>query len=80
MDQGQTTRPVRELDLRFLEPPEPFVQTMDALETLQPGDCLRILLYREPVPLYRVLDQHGYERHTEVHDDGTYAILITRRR
>lgn len=65
------------VDGRHLEPPEPFVQTMDALDTLPAGEKLLLLLYREPHPLYRVLQQNGYRYETELVADGTYEILIS---
>lgn len=66
------------LDARFLEPPEPFVQSMEMLDTLPPGEQMLLLLYREPHPLYRVLSQNGHTWQTELRPDGTFAILITR--
>lgn len=64
------------VDARFLEPPEPFTRTMEALEVLPPGESLLLLLYREPHPLYRVLNQNGYVYTTELVADGTFEILI----
>lgn len=69
----------RVLDARFLPPPEPFVQAMEALDTLGPGEQLLLLLYREPFPLYKVLAEHGFVRETRQQPDGTFEILITRR-
>lgn len=71
-------KPSPVLDARFLEPPEPFVQTMEMLDTLQPGEQMLLLLYREPHPLYRVLTQNGHTYATELLADGTFEILITR--
>lgn len=67
----------RELDARFLPPPEPFVQTMEMLSALRPGEQMRLLLYREPHPLYRVLEQNGHRWQTKLQPDGTFEILIT---
>ena len=66
------------VDARFLEPPEPFVQAMEMLDTLQAGEQVLLLLYREPHPLYRVLVQNGHAYTTELLPDGTFEILITR--
>lgn len=66
------------VDARFLEPPEPFVQTMAMLDELQPGEKMLLLLYREPHPLYKVLRQNGHDYETELLADGTFEILITR--
>ena len=66
------------VDARFMEPPEPFVQTLDMLKVLPEGERMLLLLYREPHPLYRVLLQDGFRYETELLDDGTFEILIGR--
>lgn len=66
------------VDARFMEPPEPFVLTMEMLDTLQPGETMLLLLYREPHPLYKVLRQNGHAYQTELLADGTFEILISR--
>jgi uncharacterized protein (DUF2249 family) len=66
------------VDARYLEPPEPFVRTMELLDTLAPGERMLLLLFREPHPLYRVLRQNGYSHETELVADGTFEILIWR--
>lgn len=75
MSQSRTPHVV---DARFMVPPEPFVQTMEMLDTLQPGEQMLLLLYREPHPLYQVLARHGHAYATELQADGTFEILITR--
>ena len=75
MSHPKTTHVV---DARYLEPPEPFVQTMEMLDTLKPGERMLLLLFREPHPLYKVLRQNGYTSETELVADGTYEILIWR--
>jgi uncharacterized protein (DUF2249 family) len=66
------------VDARYLEPPEPFVRTMELLDTLAPGERMLLLLFREPHPLYRVLQKNGYSHETELVADGTFEILIWR--
>ena len=68
----------REIDARALEPPEPFVRVMEALDLLDRGEAsaLRVLLYREPFPLYNALEQNGYRRESRMEDDGTWVIRI----
>jgi len=67
----------RTVDARYLEPPQPFVETLEMLATLQPGEEMLLLLFREPHPLYRVLQQNGHRWQTELHADGTFAVRIT---
>jgi uncharacterized protein (DUF2249 family) len=66
----------RVIDGRELEPPEPFVQTMDALDTLEPGQRLLLLLAREPFPLYRALDLNGVSWTRERNDSGDFEIRM----
>ena len=66
------------VDARYMEPPEPFVQTMEMLDTLKAGEKMLLLLFREPDPLYKVLRQNGYTYETELLADGTFEILIWR--
>lgn len=48
------------LDVSDLEPPDPLVRTLAAVETLQPGQYLRMLHRREPCLLFPHLDQQGF--------------------
>ena len=66
------------VDARNLEPPEPFVQTMEMLDTLQAGERMLLLLFREPHPLYKVLRQNGHDFEVDLVADGTFEILIYR--
>ncbi|MBL8431150.1 MAG: sulfurtransferase TusA family protein [Dechloromonas sp.] len=66
------------VDARYMEPPEPFVQTMEMLDRLKPGEKMLLLLFREPHPLYKVLRQNGHAYETELLADGTFEILIRR--
>jgi hypothetical protein len=68
---------VRLIDGRGLLPPEPFELTLAALEDLERGAELVLLLYREPHPLYQVLRQNGFAHRVESLDDGTFEIHIT---
>lgn len=72
------TRAHHTIDARDMEPPEPFVLTMDALATLEPSHTLLLILNREPHPLYRALQKQGYTYQTEVTLQGTFEILIWR--
>lgn len=66
------------VDARYMEPPEPFVKTMEMLDLLQEGEKMLLLLFREPHPLYKVLKQNGHGYETELLPDGTFEILISR--
>lgn len=68
---------VRLIDGRGLLPPEPFELTLAALEDLELGAELILLLYREPHPLYQVLRQNGFTYRVDAQDDGTFEIRIS---
>ena len=67
------------IDAREMEPPEPFVVTMDALDAMDPSHTLLLILTREPHPLYRALTKQGYAYRTEITPDYTIEILIWRK-
>ena len=64
------------IDAHGLEPPEPMEKVMQALVLLRPGDSIRLLLPREPFPLYPLLAERGYRHTTRMEADGSYVILI----
>ena len=77
----ETTSPAdRVIDARELEPPEPFTQTMAALDTLVPGQKLRLILPREPYPLYRALELNGVAWRSEWKASGDFEIVMWRER
>ena len=66
------------LDVRWLEPPEPFERVVNALETLPRDGSLRVLIHREPHPLYRWLTREGYKYQTRFDPEGWFEVRITR--
>lgn len=72
------TNVIKVIDGRGLEPPEPFMLMMDALNGSRPGEVIRLLLTREPFPLYQVLDASGFMYQTRHGSDGTVEILSWR--
>ena len=67
---------VIQLDLCGLEPPEPIERVLDALSRLQAGDEIRMLIDREPRPLYRILEQNGFEYTVTPREGYLFDILI----
>jgi uncharacterized protein (DUF2249 family) len=74
----ETTTTDITIDARDMEPPEPFVVTMEALDLLGAGQTLKLILLREPFPLYRALQKQGFTHRTEITPQGTIEILIWR--
>ena len=66
------------IDAREMEPPEPMVLTLEALDTLGPDDRLLLILTREPYPLYRALQSRGFTHKTDITPQGTVEILMWR--
>lgn len=69
-------KPDIEVDARWLEPPEPMEMAMDAIGRMEPGQRVRLLLHREPMPLYGMLRQMGLTHQTRPIEEGCYEILI----
>jgi uncharacterized protein (DUF2249 family) len=67
------------IDVCGLEPPEPLERVLDALSVLEPGQQLRMLIDREPRPLYGILQQNGFRHEVLPRSDGLYEILIKHR-
>jgi hypothetical protein len=74
---AQAREEIRPLDVRGLEPPEPFTRIMKAL-TQSPDKPLRVLIHREPFPLYDILAEQGFNHRTRALEDGGFEILIER--
>ena len=66
----------QDLDVSELEPPEPLERILDALADLPEGDWLRVRHRRDPVPLYRILQNMGYRWHTDRVAPARFEILI----
>jgi len=48
------------IDVRHLSPPEPFERIVLALRLLEGERRLRVLIHREPLPLYQYLAERGF--------------------
>src|SRR5262249_37692781 len=56
----------------------PLVRILKALETLDAGDRLEVLIDRRPMLLYPQLDARGFTYVTEEREPGQFGIVITR--
>lgn len=66
------------LDNRGLEPPQPMMQTLAALENLGEDETLTIINDRRPMFLYEQLEELGFKQRTEPQEDGSFKIEIFR--
>lgn len=69
-----------ELDNRGLEPQEPMVRILAALNRLVEDEYILAHNDREPMFLYPRLDEMGYLYKSEVQEDGSCRIAIRRPR
>jgi uncharacterized protein (DUF2249 family) len=76
-DDQEWPNPVRHLDNRDLDPPEPMVRILAAVESMAPGEVLSALLCREPVFLFPQLAKRGHTWRGGFEPDGTtYKVLV----
>lgn len=69
--------PAKFLDNRDLDPPEPMVRILAAVETMREGETLSALLRREPVFLFPELAKRGHQWRGGFESDGsTYKIMV----
>jgi len=69
--------PVRHLDNRDLDPPEPLVRILAATEAMAKGEVLSALLCREPLFLFPELAKRGHGWRGGFEPDGTtYKVLV----
>lgn len=66
------------LDNRGLEPPQPMMRTLAALEKLSDDETLTIINDRRPMFLYEQLEELGYQQRTVQQEDGSFRIEIFR--
>lgn len=64
------------LDLRGLFPPEPMERVLDTLGNLAPGQQVRMLIDREPIPLFRILERNGYVYSRSEPEPGLFQVTI----
>ncbi len=64
------------LDVRDLEPPEPYELATETLSNLQPGQYVRMISRRMPRLLYPWLDEHGFCEETRDNAVDLYEIFI----
>lgn len=66
------------LDNRGLEPPNPMIRTLEALDSMAPGAVLVIHNDRVPVYLLPQLADAGAQYQVEEQPDGSARVRITK--
>lgn len=67
---------VPEVDARGLEPPEPLVRILAALESLPAGATLRARTDREPCHLFGEAEQRGFSHQCNQQPDGSWITVL----
>lgn len=67
------------LDVRGMEPPEPMVRTLAALQSLPPGRTLVQINVRVPEFLLPKLDEQGYQYEVREQSEELVRVFIRRR-
>jgi len=68
------------VDARGLEPPEPMVRVLNALDELPRGERLLMLIHIEPRPLFRVLERNQFAYRCELMPEGHFEVTIWHRK
>lgn len=66
------------IDARRLEPPQPMVRILEALQQLPQGGTLEAHTDRKPIHLLPLLEARGYSARNEVQPDGSCLTIIRR--
>lgn len=79
MPQVQQESAPRELDVRPIlrSGGEPFQAIMEAVNTLGPGQGLRLLAPFRPQPLFKVMANRGFDHEVREIDGGDWEVLFT---
>lgn len=67
-----------EVDARGLEPPEPMLRILSALEALASGGVLRARTDRRPIHLLPELEARGVRHESEEQPDGSWSTTLRR--
>ena len=66
------------IDVRELAPPAPLEKILSALDTVGPGNHLKVLHRREPCMLYPMLERKGFAYRLLKRNEHLYEITIWR--
>ncbi len=75
---GSVTAAETEVDARGLEPPEPMLRILGAIEALKPGATFRARTDRRPLHLYAELDARGVRYASEQLADESWITTLSR--
>ncbi len=67
---------IRSIDVREMEAPEPLEVILENLQTLEADEQLQVMHWREPLLLYPILEQQGWQKNI-YYDEKTQVYIIT---
>jgi uncharacterized protein (DUF2249 family) len=67
-----------DVDARGLEPPEPLIRILNALESASAGATVRARTDREPCHLFGEATQRGFHHESRAQPDGSWLTVLTR--
>lgn len=74
---GENSSPIRR-DLRGMEPPQPMIEILTALERMESGGQLVALLPHRPIHLLPRLEAAGHHYTMEQRDSDTWELKVTK--
>jgi hypothetical protein len=69
-------REIIDVDVRGLEPPEPLVKILEAVESAPGSAVLHARTLRRPMHLYAALEERGWKGETIEQPDGSFVTAI----
>jgi uncharacterized protein (DUF2249 family) len=69
---------VQQIDARGLEPPEPLIRILNALESLPADQKLHAITDRRPCHLFGEAEQRGFRHDCTEQPDGSWTTLLER--
>ena len=75
---SQSSGNVLQLDARGLEPPEPLIRILNALESLAAGQKLRAITDRQPCHLFGEAENRGFRHESAEQPDGSWITVLRR--
>lgn len=69
---------IMNIDARGLEPPQPMIRILEALQSLPPDGELHALTDRRPIHLYPMLKLRGFHGETRPSDSDGFITVIRR--
>lgn len=64
------------LDVREMEPPEPYELATSTLRELRPGQYVHLISVRRPIMLYPWLQERGFSEDTHQRGEDLFDIYI----